>query len=144
GAVEARLGDAAERGLVSAPRIGEEHVDAAGLAFHRLVEPVEISEVRNVTLYAHRSRADVLHRPIELGLAATGDEDARTFGREPLRGGEADAAVAPGDHGDLSLELFRHGVSLLGLRSGKVGEEIPALGSRGVRAPRLPVARVSR
>ena len=48
--------------------------------------------------------ADLLHRRVELGLAAAGDEDVRAFFHEPLRDGQADPARPAGDDGDLSVQ----------------------------------------
>jgi hypothetical protein len=108
-----RLGDGAERHHLAAARIGEEHVDASLLLLDGCVEPIEIGKLRHVALDGHGAVADLLHRLIELGLTPARDEDVGTFIRESLGGGEADTAVAAGDHRDLPLELFRHGRTLL-------------------------------
>ena len=107
-----RLGDGAEGQHLAPARIGEEDVDASLLLLDGGVEPIEVGELRHVALDGHRAVADLLHCLIELGLTPARDEDVGTFVREPLGGGEADAAVAPRDHRDLSFELLRHGGAL--------------------------------
>ena len=106
--VEVLLGDLPERRELAAARVGEEDVDAALLLLDHRVEPVEIREVGDVALDAGGPRADQLHRRVELGLPAAGDEDVSALGGEPLRGGEPDPAGAAGDDRDLPVQ-FAHG-----------------------------------
>src|SRR5262249_61386475 len=53
--------------------------------------------------------ADLCYRCIEFRLPASGDEDVGALGDEPPGGGHADAAVAPGNDRDLTLQFLRHG-----------------------------------
>jgi hypothetical protein len=51
-------------------------------------------------------------RLIEFRLAAAGDEDVGTFGDEAPGGGQADAAVAPGDTATFPSSFFDMGLLL--------------------------------
>src|SRR6516165_8672895 len=71
-------------------------------------QPVEVREVRDVPLDTSDVLPDVPDRLIELRLAAAGDVDVGALGDEPAGGGQADAAVAPGDDRDFPFQLLRH------------------------------------
>jgi hypothetical protein len=58
--------------------------------------------------------ANLFHGGIELGLTPASDEDMRAFCDEPLRGGEAYAAVASRDDCDFSREFLGHKIPPLG------------------------------
>jgi hypothetical protein len=72
------------------------------------VEAVEVGKLRHVAEHARHVAPDGLHGRVEFGLAAARDEHVRAFGHEALRGGQADAAGAAGDEGDLVVELEGH------------------------------------
>jgi hypothetical protein len=91
-------------------RIREEDVDAACAFLHRRDQAVEVGELRNVALNRGDSPADLLDGGIKLTLATTRDEDVSAVRNEPLCRRQANAAVAAGDEGDLSIE-FAHGLS---------------------------------
>src|SRR5262249_51676718 len=82
--------------------------------------PVEVRQVRDVALHAGDVPADSSYRFLEFRLAASGDEDVGTFGDEAPGGGQADAAVAPGDDRDLPFQLLRHGTPPLPVRAVRV------------------------
>ena len=103
--VEVLLGDLLQGGELAAAGVGEEHVDAPVVAGHGRVEPVQVGQVGDVALHAGRAVADLGHGGVERVLAAAGDEDVRALGREPLRGGQADAAGAAGHDGRLAVKL---------------------------------------
>src|SRR5882762_5241989 len=79
----------------AAAGIDEQHVDAARLCLHALVEPIEIAEIGGVRLDAGGPRPDRLNGAVEFGLTATGHEDPRALRRETLGSGAADAGGAP-------------------------------------------------
>src|SRR3989441_3468835 len=111
--VEVLLGDRAQRRERAAAVIGEADVEPAFLSPHRLVQTVQVRELRHVALNAGGPLADLLHRGVELVRAAAGDEDVRAFLREPARGREADAAVATRDDGDFPFESIHERHSFL-------------------------------
>jgi hypothetical protein len=120
GLVEVRLGDLPQRDELAAARVGEEDVDPALLLLDDRVEPIEVCQDRDIALDPGDPRPERLHRRVELGLAASRDEDVRTLEGEPPRGGEPDPAVAPGDDRDLPIQLA-HGLAPLGRFSDTVG-----------------------
>jgi hypothetical protein len=61
-------------------------------------EPVEVRQIRYVTLDSDGAGADLGDRFVEGVLPATGDEDACALGGEPAGGGQADPAGRTGDH----------------------------------------------
>src|SRR5262249_21003571 len=102
--------------------------------------PVEVRQVRDVALHAGDVPADSSYRFLEFRLAASGDEDVGTFGDEAPGGGQADAAVAPGDDRDLPFQLLRHGtpplpvraVRVTGCKSACLPREVRPAGSLGL------------
>src|SRR6266481_2041471 len=117
GPVEVRLGDRPERRELAGSGVGEEDVDAALFLLHHGVQAIEVGELRDVALDGGGVRADLPRRHVELGLTAPGDEDVSALLGEPLGGGEADSAIAPGDDRDFPLQSLRHGVLLPGPKS---------------------------
>ena len=89
----------------SAAGVGERNVNPALLLLHRGVRPIEICQLRDVTLNAGDILADLSDRDIELALTAAGDEDMPPFGAKPLGGVEANAAVATRDDRGFSFQL---------------------------------------
>jgi len=102
------LGDGAQRQHVAAAGIGEQHVQAAGLACDLRIHRVQFAEHRGVGADAGGVGADRVDGRVQLGLAAAGDEDLGALGGQFLGGAEADARAAPGHQGDLSFELPVH------------------------------------
>src|SRR6266850_3481314 len=84
----------------AAAGIDEQHVAAARLCLHALVEPIEIAEIGGVGLDAGGPRPDRLNGGVEFGLTATGHEDPRALRRETLGSGAADAGGAAGDNSE--------------------------------------------
>ena len=76
------------------------------LALHRGEQPVEVRHVRGVARHAGDVLADLPDRLIEFRLAAAGDEDVGALGDVAPGGGQADAAVAPGDDRDFPFQLL--------------------------------------
>jgi hypothetical protein len=74
-------------------------------------------EVRDVALHAGDVPADLLYRSIEFRLPASGDEDVGALGDEPPGGGQADAAVAPGNDRGLTFQFLRNGTPPLPVRA---------------------------
>src|SRR5262245_39914894 len=99
------LGDLPDRGGPAHAGVGEDDVDVPLLLSYGRVEPVEVGQVRDVAPHGRDVPADPLDRPVELGLAAAGDEDVSPLGGEEPGGGQAHPAVAPGDDCDLTFEL---------------------------------------
>src|SRR5260370_6848026 len=93
-------------GEMGAGGIGEQDVELALFALDLSEEAIEIGEVRDVSLYAGDSCADLLHRRGQLCLAASGDEDVSAFGHKAFCGGQTDAGAAAGDECDFSLEFI--------------------------------------
>src|SRR5216684_8870442 len=104
--VEAFLRRLGERLRINDARPGEEDIDLCLLAGDLGVEPVEIGEVRYVSLYCSDAAADQRYRLVQFRLAARGDVDERTFFNEALGGGETHSAAAASDDGNFSLELW--------------------------------------
>src|SRR6185436_8010027 len=69
---------------------------------------VDVGEPRHVRLQCHRVRAQIALGRFQGRLVPSGDDDRRPFPGERLGHAESDAAVAAGDHGDLSFEAI-HG-----------------------------------
>ncbi|MBC7801495.1 MAG: hypothetical protein H7Z10_12810 [Gemmatimonadaceae bacterium] len=67
----------AERHHGAAIGVGEANIDLTGVLAHDLGESIEVGEIGNVTLHATRVAADLGHRRIEFGFAATGHEYPR-------------------------------------------------------------------
>ena len=81
GLVEARLGDLPQRDKLAAARVGEEDVDAALLLLDDRVKPIEVCQDRDIAWDHGDPRPERLHRRVELGLAASRDEDVRAPSR---------------------------------------------------------------
>src|SRR5262249_46384089 len=118
--VEVLLGDLSKRGDRQDAGVGEQDVEAALLPLHRGEQPVEVRKVRDVALHAGDVLADLCYRFIEFRLAASGDEDVGALGDEAPGGGQADAAVAPGDDRDFPFQFLRHGITPLPVRAVQV------------------------
>jgi hypothetical protein len=73
-------------------------------------EAIKIAQVRHVTPHAGHVSSDFLDRGIQLRLTPSGYEDVGAFVDKSLRCRKANAAIAPGDECDFSVELT-HGVS---------------------------------
>src|SRR5215472_1971682 len=71
-------------------------------------------------LHAGDVPADLRYRIIEFRLPASGDEDVGALGDEAPGGGQADAAVAPGNDRDLTFQFLRHRTPLLPVRAVRV------------------------
>jgi hypothetical protein len=84
------------------------NVDAPGLLLHDLDQAVEVGETRCVATDASCVGANPRDGLVELGLAAAGDEDARSFGGEQSRRREADAGGPARYHRDFPLKLPTH------------------------------------
>ena len=80
------------------------------LALHRGEQPVEVRQVRDVARHAADVLADLPDRLIEFRLVAAGEEDVDLLGDVAPGGGQADAAVAPGDDRDLPFRFFDMGL----------------------------------
>ena len=89
------LTDGLERDELVGTRIDKEDVDAPGLLLHDLDQAVEVGETRCVATDASCAGANLRDGLVELGLAAAGDEDARSFGGEQSRRREANAGGPP-------------------------------------------------
>src|SRR5262249_43062302 len=114
--VEVLLGDRPEWTQRRDAGVGEQYVQVALLLLHRGEQLVEVREVRDVAPHAGDVPADLPDRLIEFRLAASGDEDVGALGDEPAGGGQADAAVAPGDDRDFTFQFLRHGTPPLPVR----------------------------
>ena len=110
--VEVLFGDGSKRKELAASRVGEQHIDRAGLVADGREQAVEVGKLGYVALNAAGAPAHFGDRRVEFLLAAPCHEDAGAFRREELSGGQADAAVCAGDHGDLAFEPT-HSTSLL-------------------------------
>src|SRR5262245_49479373 len=122
--VEVLLADRPERGQRQEAGVGEQDVEAALLPLHGRQQPVQIRRVGDVARHAGDVLADLPDRFVQLLLAASGDEDVGALGDEPPGGGQADAAVAPGDDRDFPYLLLRHGTAPLPVSAVRVtGDE---------------------
>src|ERR1700688_742764 len=74
------------------------------LLLDRVVEAVDVGQLRHVGAHAAHSSADRPDRRVKLILATAGDEHGRALGREALGGGKADAAGPAGHDDHLALE----------------------------------------
>src|SRR5262249_9324311 len=101
--VEVLFGDGSEDCRGGDTGVGEQDVEAALLLPDDREEPIEIGEVGDVAPDPFYVPFDRFQSCVELGLAATGDEDEGPLGGEPPGRGEADAAGAAGDQRDLSF-----------------------------------------
>src|SRR5258705_13310078 len=88
------------------PRPGKEDINLALLAGNPGVKPVEIDELRHVTLHCSDVAADQQCRPVQFRLAARGDVDKRAFFDEAFDGGETYSAAATSNESNFSLELW--------------------------------------
>ena len=68
-------------------------------------EPIEIVEIRRVSLNRGNIFSHLLDRRVQFRLTTPGDKDVGTLIYKPLRRSKADAAVATGDKRNLSIEL---------------------------------------
>src|SRR2546421_5190100 len=98
-------GDRARRRVLGDSSVGEQDIDLALLLFDLSEEPIEIVEVRHVSLNRGNIFSDLLDRRVQFRFTTLGDKDVGTFIYKPLRGGKTDAAVATGDKRNLSIEL---------------------------------------
>src|SRR5262249_7862947 len=108
------------RGQGQEAGVGEQDVEASLLPLYGAEQPVEVREVRDVTRHAGDVLADLPDRLIEFRLAASRDEDMGAFGDESPGGGQADAAVAPGDDRDPTFQFLRHATPPLPVRAVRV------------------------
>jgi hypothetical protein len=99
------LADRPERGDGADAGVGEQDVEAAVPLLHRVEQPVEVREVRDVAPHAGDVRADPSYRFIELRLPAARDEDVGPLGDEAPGGSQPDAAVAPGNDRDFPFQF---------------------------------------
>src|SRR5262245_52671223 len=118
--VEVLLADRPERGQRQEAGVGEQHVEAALLPLHGREQPVQVRQVCDVAPHAGDVLADLPDRVVQLRLPAAGDEDVGALGDEPPSGGEADAAVAPGNDCDFPFQFFRHETPPLPVRAVRV------------------------
>src|SRR5262249_44072327 len=118
--VEVLLADRPERGQRQEAGVGEQDVESAVPLLHRGEQPVEVREVGDVARHAGDVLADLPDRLIEFRLAAAGDEDVGALRDEAPGGGQADAAVAPGNDRDFPFQFLRHGTPPLPVRAVRV------------------------
>ena len=78
------------------------------LPLDRVVEAVDVGQLRHVGAHAAHSSADRPDCRVQLFLATAGDEHGRALGREALGGGKADAAGPAGHDDHLVLEFAGH------------------------------------
>jgi hypothetical protein len=109
------LGDLSQWGELAATGVGEQYVHSPVLLLHRRVQPVEIGQVGHVAADPDRPAADLLDRGVQVGLAAAGDDHLGPLGREPLGGGQPDAAGPTGNDRHFVFKFLRHG-HLLGAK----------------------------
>src|SRR5262249_22004956 len=116
--------DQPERGDRQDAGVGEQDVEAALLPLHRGEQSVEVREVRDVARHAGDVPADLPDRLLEFRMPAAGDEDMGALGDGPPGGGQADAAVAPGDDRDFPFQFLRDRTRPLPVRAVRVtGDE---------------------
>ena len=84
---------------------GDHDVDRTLLILHDLIKPIEIFKIGDVSLHGGDVAADFGFRLVELALPAADDEDIGALFDEFLGGGQTNAARAPGDDGDFSIEF---------------------------------------
>src|SRR5262249_25312554 len=118
--VEVLLADRPERGQRQEARVGEQDGEAPLLPLRGRGQPLQVREVGDVARHAGDVLADLPDRLIEFRLAAAGDEDVGALGGEAPGGGQADAAVAPGDDRDFPFQFLRHGTPPLPVRAVRV------------------------
>ena len=104
-AVKQLFGDRARRRVLGDSSVGEQDIELALLLFDLSEEPIEIVEVRHVSLNRGNIFSHLLDRRVQFRLTTSGDEDVGTLIYKPLRCGKADATVAVGDKRNLSIEL---------------------------------------
>jgi hypothetical protein len=85
----------------------EDDVNLALLASDPGIEPVEIGEVRYISLHCNDTAANQRYRLVKFRLTAPGNVNEFTFINEALGRGETLSATATSDDSDFSLEL-RH------------------------------------
>ena len=78
-------------------------------SLHLIEQRVQVGKTRDIRTNGERARADLVYGGIQLGRAATGDDDRSALRHEALRDAETDAGAAAGDHGDLAVEGSCHG-----------------------------------
>ena len=104
-AVKQLFGDRAKRRVLGDSSVGEQDIELALLLFDLSEEPIEIVEVRHVSLNRGNTFSHLLDRRVQFRLTTPGDEDLGTLIYKPLRRGKADAIVATGEKRNLSIEL---------------------------------------
>ena len=96
------------------PGVGDDDVKLALFGFHRFGYFAYVLEFREVSSDGGDITTDVSDCFVQLALTPGSDEDIRAFLHEPLGRGQADAAVAAGDEGDLSFEFLGAGAHVNG------------------------------
>src|SRR5207237_9881538 len=100
--VEMLLGDFAEAAEPVIPRIDLQYVEAPRRGLDRLVNAVEVVEVRNIAWNGGGAAADRGNRLVQLGLTTPGDKHARAFLGETLGDAESDPGAAAGHQSDFT------------------------------------------
>ena len=91
---------------------GNDDIERAFLIFHRLIKPVEVSEIGDITLHGRHVAADFGSGLVELALAAAHDEHVGALLDELFGSGKPDTARAAGDDCDFSIQ-FGHDTILM-------------------------------
>src|ERR1700712_2902965 len=90
---------------VSRTRISEDHIDPAVLGFDMRAKLFEVGEAGDVRLKAFDRAADRSDSLVELGLSATGDNDAGPLCHKAACRRQTHAAAAAGHESDLSCQF---------------------------------------
>src|SRR5262249_13267411 len=93
----------------------------------------------DVARHAGDVPADLPDRLLEFRLPASGDEDVGALGDEPPGGGQADAAVAPGDDRHFPFQFLRHGTRPLPVRAVRVTDDEDARHPHHTLTTTLPI-----
>ena len=95
--VKKLFGYRAERRKLRNTGICEQDIEPALIAYDLSEQPVEIAQIRYISLDAGHIVADFGHRRGQLGIAAPRCEYVCAFDHKKFRGGESDAGAASGD-----------------------------------------------
>src|ERR1700688_2797499 len=102
--VELLLADCGQRTHPTYSCVGEQNVQMSLLCLHDCEQPVEVIQIRYVALNPRNPGAQGHYCLVQLILTPASDEDVCTLRYKPLRGRQADAAIAACNDGNLSCE----------------------------------------
>src|SRR5260370_21819041 len=97
--VKVFFGDLADGCQIAEARIGEQNIDMAVFFFYGCIKTVKVFHISDITLNTDSLvAADFLERYVDLILAATSDDDIRSFSNKTLVRREPHTPIASGSH----------------------------------------------